>query len=97
MPIIIKSYRHELKIETFVQNIVKHLKEKVEYHVKYPHYYSSPEISVSQIRSTIINAVDVTTLNDWQCVVEKIDSHPLIQKSFQEERGDFIEHWELIA
>jgi hypothetical protein len=37
------------------------------------------------------------TIQDWHNVVEKIEHHPMIRKSFQEVRGDPVEYWELTA
>ncbi|CEP12985.1 hypothetical protein [Parasitella parasitica] len=88
-----KIYRH--KIDVLVKDTTERLMKQYENHLKDPIQYPSAAISVSQIRSSIVDVNDSRTIKDWQSVVEKIESHPHIRKSFQEVRGDPVEYWEL--
>jgi hypothetical protein len=44
-----------------------------------------------------VDVNDRRTINDWQRVVDEIEGHPHIRKSFHEVRGDPVEYWELTA
>ncbi|EPB92123.1 hypothetical protein HMPREF1544_00948 [Mucor circinelloides 1006PhL] len=88
-----KKYRH--KIDILVKDITERLMKQYENHLKDPIQHPSAALSVSQLRSSIVDVNDSKTISDWQKVVEKIEVHPHIRKSFQEVRGDPVEYWEL--
>ncbi|KAI8642165.1 Man1-Src1p-C-terminal domain-containing protein [Parasitella parasitica] len=88
-----KIYKH--KIDVLVKDTTERLMKQYENHLKDPIQYPSAAISVSQIRSSLVDVNDSKTIKDWHSVVEKIESHPHIRKSFQEVRGDPVEYWEL--
>lgn len=69
--------------------------EQYDHHTKEPQKYPSPALAVSQIRSSLLNVNNRDTITDWQKVVEKVQHHPHVRKSFQEVRGDPVEYWEL--
>ncbi|CAO0792227.1 unnamed protein product [Mucor circinelloides] len=96
-PIMMINYRYKRKIDAFVHDIIVQLQIQRELHVKYPHVYPSAAIPSTQIRSSIISATELSTVQDWRCVLEKLDAHPLLGKSMQEEGGDFIEYWEMFV
>ncbi|KAK4513713.1 uncharacterized protein ATC70_005718 [Mucor velutinosus] len=90
------NYRYTLKINALMHDIIVELQTKRERHVKYPHVYPSAAVSATHIRSTIVNPTQLSTFEDWQCVLERLDAHPLLRKSMKEEKGDFIEYWEIL-
>lgn len=92
-----KSVLYKEKISNLVKSTTDQLKEQYDNHTKEPTKYPSPALSVSQIRSSIVDVNDRRTIQDWQRVVEQIEVHPHIRKSFREVRGDPVEYWELTA
>ncbi|KAK4508864.1 uncharacterized protein ATC70_013487 [Mucor velutinosus] len=88
-----KMYKH--KIDILVKDTTERLMKQYENHLKDPIQHPSAALSVSQLRSFIVDVNDSKTINDWQKVVEKIEVHPHIRKSFREVRGDPVEYWEL--
>ncbi|KAL9552524.1 hypothetical protein MBANPS3_003737 [Mucor bainieri] len=88
-----KMYRH--KIDILVKDTTERLMKQYENHLKDPVQHPSAALPVSQLRTSIVDVNDSKTISDWQKVVEKIEVHPHIRKSFQEVRGDPVEYWEL--
>ncbi|KAL9551906.1 hypothetical protein MBANPS3_004043 [Mucor bainieri] len=95
-PVLLINYSYKLKIDALVRDIIIELQAKRERHVNYPHICPSATMSVTQIRSNIVNPTHLSTFEDWQCVEAKLNEHPLLRKSMQEERGDFIEYYEIL-
>ncbi|KAF1802003.1 hypothetical protein V8B55DRAFT_1571985 [Mucor lusitanicus] len=95
-PVVLINYRYKIKIDALVHDIIVELQAKKECHTKYPHICFSAAVSVTHIRSSIVTPTHLSTFEDWQCVQEKLNAHPLLRKTMQEERGDFIEYWEIL-
>jgi hypothetical protein len=56
-----------------------------------------PTVSVTELRSAIVDINKPSTLKDWNNVLEKIEANPHVRKTLKEEHGEPAEYWELTA
>ncbi|GAA5800819.1 hypothetical protein HPULCUR_006258 [Helicostylum pulchrum] len=94
-----KDYRnkkaYQQKINKMLESIVDQLKQQYDNHITNASQYPSPRLLASQLRSSVVDLNNSKTIADWQCVVQKAESHPHIKKSIEEVNGDIVEYWEL--
>ncbi|KAI8880103.1 hypothetical protein K501DRAFT_335642 [Backusella circina FSU 941] len=86
-----KEYRNY--INRLTKLVLDKLKEKSDIHKQM--LDTLPTISVTDLRSAIVDINNPSTLKDWKNVLEQIELNPHVRKSFKEERGEPAEYWEL--